>query len=87
MISKNRRLGTFQISLETINKRPWSVSLIMSQCIIVRAECHWAHNTMEYVAISRHFDEIGHGEMAPEYQWTLFDDGDFRVQKIAQSKT
>lgn len=82
MIIKNRRLGKFRISAEIINNEPGTVTFLMSQCIIVRAEMMWECSGIEYVAISRHFDEVPTGNIVPEYEWWFDADGAIKAVKL-----
>lgn len=82
MITKNRRLGKFRISSEIINSTPWVAAFLMSQCIIVRAEQLWECGGVEYVAISRHFDEVPTGAIVPEYEWWVGSDGGIKAVKL-----
>jgi hypothetical protein len=54
----------------------------MSQCIIVRAEQLWECGGVEYVAISRHFDEVPTGAIVPEYEWWVGSDGGIKAVKL-----
>ena len=54
----------------------------MSQCIIVRAEMMWECGGIEYVAISRHFDEVPTGNIVPFYEWHIRGDGGLKAVKL-----
>ena len=82
MITKNRRIGKFRLPAEIINNNPWTVTFLMSQCIIVRAEMMWECGGIEYVAISRHFDEVPTGNIVPEYEWHICGDGGLKAVKL-----
>ena len=70
MSYKNRK-GSFKIALDNSeNGFPsWcdAVQLVMTQCIVMRAELDALSNTIEYRAYSSHFDKVGADEMIPEY--------------------
>lgn len=82
MITKNRRLGKFRIASEIINDEPWTVTFLMSQCIIVRAEMMWECGGIDYVAISRHFEEVPVGNIVPGYEWHICGDGGIKAVKL-----
>jgi len=69
-----KRVGRFEISRRYIDERPNEALKIMSRCIIVRAECLWASDVIEYVAISPDFDELPPNLQPPLYECQV-DDG------------
>jgi hypothetical protein len=73
------RWGKFRIAghvlAETVahaSKGDWaevgSLTRFMSECFIVRAGDSPSDDTIEYLAVSPHFDEIEEGEEIPEYE-------------------
>ena len=70
-MSYKDRKGSFKIALDNSENgfSSWcdAVQVVMTQCIIVRAELDALSNTIEYRAYSSHFDEAVEGEMTPEY--------------------
>lgn len=82
MVTKNKRLGRFRIKAEIINNEPWTVTFLMSQCIIVRAEMLWECGGVEYVALSRHFDKVPTGCVVPNYEWWVDADGALKAVRL-----
>jgi hypothetical protein len=70
-MSYKDRKGSFRIALDNSDNgfSSWcdAVQVVMTQCIIVRAELDALSNTIEYRACSSHFDKVGAGEMIPGY--------------------
>ena len=69
-ITREHRYGRFVISRHFIEDNPELVKRIMGDCIIVRAECNFATDYIEYVALSHWFDPVESGTIPPEYQIT-----------------
>jgi hypothetical protein len=65
------RLGLFSIPTPWIQDGRLEVKLIMSKCIVVRAERMFVADRVDYVAISEHFRDLPPGEIPPEYVWTF----------------
>ena len=66
----NRRLGRFSIAEKMVEDAPHHVKAVMARCIVVRCEMRWT-GTLEYVAISDHFDIVQKGERIPLYVVTF----------------
>ena len=66
MIDK-RRKGTFKITMDLIEDSTKWVKHIMGRMIIVRAECLYYDDVIEYIAISSEFDKLEKGEVIPTY--------------------
>lgn len=70
-----KRLGRFAMSRQLVERDPETARAIMGRCIVVRCEMMYAHDTLEYVALSPDFDEVQHGEIAPEYDVIISNGG------------
>jgi len=53
----------------------------MGACIILRAECNFMHDTIEYQAYSFRFRELEEGEIIPEYTFQLTQEGDMAAME------
>ncbi len=65
------RVGKFSLPRDMLSKEPQAVYKIMGQCMIVRAECMFCDDRIEYIAISHRFRPVTVGERAPEYYWNI----------------
>jgi len=65
---KSRRFGRFHIFFDTINSEKEFLYKLMGEVIVIRAEALLHNDMVEYIAISKHFDEVGEGVMIPEYK-------------------
>jgi len=75
IIHNNLHKGNFKVSIHLIESNPKSVMMIMSDIIIVRAECMYMEEIIQYQGISeKYFDEIELGELIPDYQFIMKDD-------------
>jgi len=63
---KDRR-GKFKISLDVINENPWLVLKVMAKVIIVRAECMFMLDAIEYQGYSPEFAKVPEALETPEY--------------------
>ena len=80
---KSRRLGKFYISFDTVDKSEDYLYQIMGRVIVVRAEALLHSHMVEYVAVSKHFDEVEEGFMVPEYKAIIHsEDGFQRFEKV-----
>jgi len=70
-MKKSNRIGTFKLPQEMLEREPWLIKRIMSQCIILRAEFMYSSRSIEYQAISMLFDECQEACIAPEYVWAV----------------
>lgn len=73
---KQNRIGTFRITDSTLEhmceeETALILSLLMAQVVIVKAEFDYSSRTIEYVAYSKHFDEVPQGEKPPVYRWNI----------------
>lgn len=74
-INQNRHIGKFDISLNNIENNSDIVKLLMSNVIIIRAECIYAEDLISYTAISeKYFDRIQPGSEIPKYQFVINND-------------
>ena len=79
---KNRRLGKFHITFDAIETDHEYVYQIMGEVIIIRAEALLHNDMVEYIAISKHFDQVEQGAMIPEYKVIIHsEDGFQRFEK------
>jgi hypothetical protein len=68
-MSLNNRVGIFRVAAPSDDWAAWhdSAMAVLEQCLVVRCEKLHHMNCFEYVAISRHFDEVAEGERLREY--------------------
>jgi len=71
----DRRIGRFAMSLQLAEQNPETARAVMGRCIVVRCEMMYAHETLEYVALSPYFDEVPQGMIVPEYDVVISDGG------------
>jgi len=65
---KSRRFGSFRIQFDKIENDEKYLYHLMGEVIIIRAEALLHNSTVEYIAISPHFDELEEGTVIPEYK-------------------
>ena len=65
---KSRRFGSFRIQFDKIENDEKYLYHLMGEVIIIRAEALLHNSTVEYIAISKHFDELEEGTVIPEYK-------------------
>ena len=65
---KSMRRGRFRVSIHLINEQPDDVKKIMAHFIILRAECNFGFDALDYHALSDLFDEVESGYLLPEYE-------------------
>ena len=79
---KNRRFGRFYIYLDAIDDDYNYICKVMGEVIIIRAEALLHNDMVEYIAISKHFDQVEQGAMIPEYKVIMHsEDGFQRFEK------
>ena len=68
-MSLKNRIGIFKISGPGKDWAGWhdSAMAVLEQCLVVRCEKIHHLNCFEYIAISRHFEEVDEGGTAGEY--------------------
>ena len=66
-----KRRGRFWIYRELIDEQPDVAILVMSYMIVVRAECMFFPNKIEYIALSPLFQPVPQNTLAPEYEIQL----------------
>jgi hypothetical protein len=71
----NKRIGRFAISRQLAERDPETARAVMGRCIVVRCEMMYAHDTLEYMALSPDFDEVPQGQIVPEYDVIISDGG------------
>jgi len=63
-----RRYGKVKISVDLIEKNPEMISnIVFKDCVVLRAECFYIDNVIEYLIYYPEFDEIGIGYKTLEY--------------------
>lgn len=75
------RLGMFKVSHDSIKKpAPWLFE-VMQNFIIVRAESLYAHDCIQYSAMSMLFEPRVEGAVVPEYEIIInkAEDGKFNI--------
>ena len=79
---KSRRFGRFYIYFDSIENDCEFVRQIMGEVIVLKTEVLFHMDSMEYVAISKHFDEVEDGIVIPEYKAIIHsEDGFQRFEK------
>jgi hypothetical protein len=68
---KNKRLGKFYITFDAIEIDHEYVYRVMGEVIVIRAEVLLHMDSIEYIAISKHFDIVEEGFIMPEYKAIL----------------
>lgn len=63
----NRKLGKFRISNRLIEKDPELCRLALDGVIVVRAECLWHCDAIEYIGLHEDFAELPAGQIVPDY--------------------
>ncbi len=75
MFKGNLHIGCFKISIDMIEQHPNEIMKIMENMIIVRAECLYVDDAIQYQGISdKYFDIVGIGSVVPDYQFVMNDD-------------
>lgn len=69
--SFNRKVGRFSIDMELLRNNDVTVFTIFKDVIPVRAEAHFATNSIEYVALSPYYTDVEVGEIPPKYTCVL----------------
>ncbi len=63
----SNRIGRFDIPFNMISESPETVLLMLAGKLVVRAEARYDLDAVEYHAYCDDFNEVGRGELAPEY--------------------
>jgi hypothetical protein len=69
------RKGKFSIQLEIIHENPEIVRQIMGECIVIKAETDLFSESIDYQAYCDGFLPVEAGEVVPEYDVGVADDG------------
>jgi len=69
---KNSRLGKFYIDRIFIDEYPNEFKRLFYNVFVIRAEFQYWNDKIEYIAISKYFDEIEEGCELPIYKF-IFD--------------
>lgn len=75
-------VGRFRITQRKIYEDPQTITKIMGQMVIVRAEMLFIAMAIEYQAYSRLFDRIEEGVAPPLYLLEVDNDGHVTAQRI-----
>lgn len=75
MTEGHRRLGRIGISRHVIDTQPDIARITLRGCIVVRAEMHYASDSIEYVVIHDAFEVVSPGMIPPRYE-AVIDKGD-----------
>ncbi len=67
MVEPTNRIGRFSIDNVIIAGHPEMAVLMLVGKLIVRAEARYEMATIEYHAYCDDFDEVGRGQLIPEY--------------------
>ena len=79
---KNKRIGRFRIFFDTIDADEEYLYQLMGEVIVIRAEAILHNCQVDYIAVSKHFDELEEGTMIPEYKAIIHsEDGFQRFEK------
>lgn len=65
---KSRRVGIFEIPIQSIHLMLEVVQRIMARVMVVRAEMLYDRNAIEYTALSNDFEEVPQGHIPPRYE-------------------
>lgn len=68
---KAKKLGIVHVSLDMIYNNPEIVQYALRDCIIWRVDCLMYEQKMEYYIEHQDLDDIGLGEITPEYTISL----------------
>ena len=66
-----KRIGRFRITREMIEKEYLNCVRVMEGIVVIRAEHMLETDTVEYIAISKYFEPVPVGQLAPLYEATL----------------
>lgn len=81
--SIRQRIGSFRVSRDVFESADIDVLFgIMSQVIIVRCDMDYANDCLNYVGISKHFEEVCQGCVHPEYMVVIEHGDDGRIIDI-----
>ena len=79
---KSRRFGRFYIYIDAIEDDYNYICKVMGEVIVIRAETLLHMDSIEYIAISKHFDIVEPGFKMPEYKAIIHsEDGFQRFEK------
>lgn len=70
------RIGRFYLSRRLVEERPDLIMKLMGKLIIVRAECLFWNDEMEYLALCSDFPVVQEGCKPTEMTINLYEDGD-----------
>ncbi len=73
-IRQNRRFGRFSISQELLDDADASMMLkFMANFIVLRCECNYSYNEMDYQAYSELFEPVPTNQQMPKYRVIVHD--------------
>ena len=73
-MSKLKRLGTFRVSMEIIDSGFSAHVLAYIKATVVKAECLYGYDCVEYTAHSSAFNEVSEGMEIPRYELVIKQD-------------
>jgi hypothetical protein len=74
-----KRIGTFKITRELIEKNPEAVVEILKDVLVVHVESNFPTNALIYIGYSKHFDLGDYGVMPPKYIPEIYTDKSWEV--------
>jgi len=81
----DKRIGKFSITQDLIKENPEAViELFCSlKAIVIRAECLFHLNAIEYIAISKKFKKLKYGSKIPNYVLELTQNKEGKITSIS----
>ena len=75
-----RRYGKFSVSLKCVREQPWLVRCLLSNMIVLRAECLYMKDVIEYEAECPWFFCVSEGMKIPRYEIAVNDEDGIDIQ-------
>ena len=75
------RRGVFALPARAVLEKQWFVTRVMGLCAILKAESLVLHDVIEYHAISDLFDVVERGQITPNYDISIADNGEVTAKK------
>lgn len=72
-MSTDQRIGQFSVNQKLIDRDWKGIALLLSDVLIIRAEAHYASDSIHYTAIGEKFDLRPEGELPPWYRCEVID--------------
>jgi hypothetical protein len=67
MPGRPRNLGRFKVPLELLEESLEAIKEMLTGCVVLRSECLYHLNAIEYVAIHDDFALVAEGDEVPSY--------------------